>query len=166
MAALQDAHAIEAAYRRHGAVVLRRARQLLGNEHDARELVQEIFLSLLAKPEQFDGRSTLTTWLYSATTHRCLNRIRDRRTRARLLEEHVAAPGSAAVPARAERLVLLDELLASLPDEIAQAAVYYYVDEMTHDEIASVIGCSRRHVGNLLARLQDLTRTEAACQAR
>ncbi len=34
-------------------------------------------------------------------------------------------------------------------------AVYYYLDEMTQDEIAALLGCSRRNVGRMLARLHD-----------
>ena len=48
-------------------------------------------------------------------------------------------------------------VLAQLPDDLACAAVYYYVDELSHREIAEVMGCSRRHIGNLLARLARWT---------
>jgi len=33
--------------------------------------------------------------------------------------------------------------------------VYLYADELTHDEIASLLGCSRRHVGDRARRLQE-----------
>jgi DNA-directed RNA polymerase specialized sigma24 family protein len=51
-------------------------------------------------------------------------------------------------------------LLARLPLELAEVVVYYYVDEMTHDEIAEQIGCSRRQIGNLLARAADVWRRQ------
>jgi RNA polymerase sigma-70 factor (ECF subfamily) len=135
---------------------LRRARSLLGSEQEAWEALQELFLSLLDRPEQLsDPASSLTGFLYKATTNLCLNRIRNRATRARLLDAHVAprdAEGRSEGP-RAERLVILRELLAGLPDDLASAAVYFYGDEMTHEEIAKVMGCSRRHVGDLIERL-------------
>jgi RNA polymerase sigma-70 factor (ECF subfamily) len=31
-------------------------------------------------------------------------------------------------------------------------ALHHYLDELTHDEIAELLGCSRRHVGDLIAR--------------
>ena len=37
--------------------------------------------------------------------------------------------------------------------ELLVIAVYYYVDGMSHDEIAGIIGCSRRTVGNRLEAL-------------
>jgi RNA polymerase sigma-70 factor (ECF subfamily) len=61
----------------------------------------------------------------------------------------------AGVTPRTEHLVALRELLVLLPDELARAAVYYYLDEMTYDEIAQTMRCSRRHVANLLKRLLE-----------
>lgn len=141
-------------YRRYGSIALRRARQILGDEHEAMEVLHEIFAALVAEPDQFHGRSQFTTWLYSATTHRCLNRLRDRRNRARLLAERVEPATAAAGPATAEHVAAARELLLRLPDELARIAVYYYFDEMTHGEIAELVGCSRRHVGNLLDRVR------------
>jgi RNA polymerase sigma factor (sigma-70 family) len=146
-------HAIESLYRAHGHVVLRRARSLLGSEEDARDVVQEVFASLVRYPAQFRGESSMTTWLYAATTNGCLNRLRNRRTRARLLSERPPAP-AAGGPPRAESAAILKDLFAHIPEELAHAAIYYYADEMTHDEIATVLGCSRRHVGDLLERLR------------
>lgn len=145
---------IEQAYRTHGHAVLRRASRLLGNEADAREVLQEVFASLLERPEQFRGTSSPTTWLYSATTNLCLNKLRDGKTRSRLLQERVVPANDEAIPPTAEASALVRDLLAKLPEDLATAAIYYYLDDMTHEEIADVMGCSRRHVGNLLDRLK------------
>jgi RNA polymerase sigma-70 factor (ECF subfamily) len=145
---------IEEAYRAHGHSVLRRATRLLGSDADAREALQEVFASLLERPEQFQASSAITTWLYSATTHLCLNKLRDGRTRARILRERVAPAGEASAPPAAEAGVEVRDLLAKLPPELATCAVHYYLDDLTQEEIAALLGCSRRHVGDLLERLK------------
>jgi RNA polymerase sigma factor (sigma-70 family) len=152
---------IDEIYRRYGDVVLRRARQILGNDHDAREALQQLFMSLLSDPHQFAGRSSITSWLYSATTHLCLNTIRNRKTRLRLAEAHVGADRDVE-PARADRIAQVRQLLALLPTELAEVVVYYYVDEMTQDEIADVLGCSRRQVGYLIERAHGLVKDMVA----
>lgn len=134
--------------------MLRRARRLLGSEQEAREILQDVFASLVGEPGQIDGKGPMVGWLYGATTHACLNRIRDRKNRLRLLDTHVAPLQQESVAASAEQALLTRELLAQLPVDLAQVAVHYYSDEMTHEEIARVMGCSRRHVGNLLERLK------------
>lgn len=140
---------LERLYRDHGPAVLRRARQILHNDDEARDALQEIFVTLAGQP--LDLSHGATAWFYVRTTRLCLNRLRNARTRARI----VAARGEVAAhsaPGRGENLVLARDVLAHLPDELAEAAVYYYCDEMTHDEIAAMLGCSRRHVGHLLER--------------
>ena len=51
-----------------------------------------------------------------------------------------------------ETAAFVQQALAALPDELSSTFVYYYVDQMTHSEIAGILGCSRRQVGNLLER--------------
>lgn len=154
---------LEALYHRHGHGVLRRARQILGDEDEAMDVLHDIFVSLARQPDQFSGRSSMTTWLYSATTHACLNRLRNARTRARLLEQKVVPARATEAAPRGESRVLARELLGALPEDLAMVAVYFYGDEMTLSEIADVMNCSRRHISNLLARLrQRLTLAEAS----
>jgi len=141
---------LEAAYRSHGPVVQRRARSILGNDADAREVVQDLFTSLLARPEQFSGQGSLMAFLYRATTNLCLNRLRNARNRLRLLDER--GPPEKSQSPQAENRAVLRQALARLPEEQAQAVLYYYLDEMSQNEIAALLGCSRRHVGNLLER--------------
>ena len=145
------AEAIEQLYRSHGHLVLRRARILMGSESEAQEALQEVFASLLREPDAV-GTSAVG-WLYRATTHFCLNQLRNQRTGARLLE---AAAPEVASGASAEMLAEVRSLLSRLPPEVAAAAVYHHVDGMTHTEVAGLLGCSRRQVGYLLerARLQ------------
>ncbi|PCC71626.1 RNA polymerase sigma-70 factor, ECF subfamily [Nannocystis exedens] len=141
-------------YRTYGASALRRARSILGDEARAHDVVQDTFVSLLAHPEQFAGRSAFSTWLYSAVTHRCLNILRDQGNRARLLDRHAeAAAPSGGHGGAPEELAAVRALLVRLPAELAQIAVHYYIDGMTHHEIAEVLGCSRRRIGTLLESL-------------
>ena len=148
-----DADAIEKLYRSHGHIVLRRARALLGNEPDAQEALQEVFASLLRAPHSLRSARSVVAWLYQATTHFCLNQLRNRRTGARLLQSsvapaHVAGRGG-------EALAELRRVLSRLPAEVAAATVYYHLDGMTHAEVAGLLGCSRRKVGYQLERAQS-----------
>jgi RNA polymerase sigma-70 factor (ECF subfamily) len=150
-----DGAAIERLYRSHGHIVLRRARTLLGSEPDAQEALQEVFASLLRAPNSLRSADSVIGWLYRATTHFCLNQLRNRRTGARLLQEHFSPrPAEAAGPS-ADALSELRNVLAQIPAEAAAAAVYHHLDGMTHAEIAELLGCSRRQVGYLFERAQQ-----------
>ncbi len=138
-------------YLRYGSVVYRRARALLGDEQGAKDACQEVFLSLFRSLPEFD-RASPVTWLYKVTTHHCLNLIRDEKRHRQILEAHPA--GSA--PAQT---VPLSVLLRDFPDELQEIAVYYFVDEMSQDEIARVLGISQRTVSNRLAAFRGLAKT-------
>ena len=156
-----DRSAIEALYRSHGHIVLRRARMLPGSEADAQEALQEVFASLLRSPETVRNARSLVGWLYRATTHFCLNQLRNLRTGARLLESRAPAPVREVSAFNVEATAELRRVLALLAADVAAAVVYYHLDGMTHAEVADLLGCSRRQVGYLLERAREsLARAE------
>lgn len=135
----------------HGPAVYRRALRLLGNAADAEEATQEIFLRALRGAPAFGQRSQLTTWLYQITTNYCLNHLRDGKQRGALAERHLPKAEPEAAHG-GDELLLLRQLFASADEREAAAAVYVYLDGMSHDEAAELLGVSRRTVGNLLER--------------
>ena len=144
---------IEALYQTHGPAVLRRARQILGNDAEALEVLHDVFAFLLEHPEQFAGRSSIMTYLYTITTHQALGRLRKERRRQHLLERN-HDPDADLVAATALARAELRQLLTQLPEELATVAIYHHLDGMTHDEIAALMGCSRQWDTKLLARLR------------
>ena len=157
-----------ALYRSHAPAVQRRARVMLGSDADAWEVVQDVFLSLYERPEQFAARSQLSTFLYSAITHACLNRIRNHSNRERLLREHWSVPDLPELfGASAERSAELQRVLERMPERLAQVSIYYYLDELPHRDIARIMGCSSRHVGDLLQRAQQWAKEQesATCSS-
>jgi RNA polymerase sigma-70 factor (ECF subfamily) len=76
-----DAAAFEALFQHHAAGVARQAMHLLGNEAEAEEVMQEVFLTLYEKAHTFRGDAALSTWLYRLTANAALSRLRRRRRR-------------------------------------------------------------------------------------
>jgi RNA polymerase sigma-70 factor (ECF subfamily) len=144
---------LKALFARHGALVYRRARRILGSHEDAEEATQEVFIRVLKSVERFEGRASVTTWLYEITTNYCLNQLRNRKRRDELRTAN--APGDTAVgTARPDDLAEARRLLARADLEQAKAALYVYLDGMSHQEAADLLGVSKRTVGNLLDRFR------------
>ncbi len=139
-------------YVRYGSVVYRRARRLLGDDQAAKDACQEVFLRLFRSLPEFE-RASPVTWLYKVTTNHCLNVIRDEQRHRRLRE----AQAQRSVAAR--HTIPLSALLRSFPAELQEVAVYYFVDEMSQDEIARILGVSQRTVSNRLAAFRGLAKT-------
>lgn len=141
-------------YRRHGPALLRRARAILANDAAARDAVQETFVCALRAGSGFRNEASPTTWLYRITTNLCLNQLRDGARRSALLDER--GPVAEAAPADQEDRVTLTQVLSRVPEELREIAVYYYVDRMSQDEIASMLSVARRTVGNRLEEFKRL----------
>jgi RNA polymerase sigma factor (sigma-70 family) len=155
---MDEPASIEDLYRRHGAMVLRRARRILGNEEAARDAMQEVFVKVLRERESFRGEASPVTWLYKVTTNLCLNRIRDASRRRALLAQHAPPKEEAAGGPAPEDRAAIARLIEALPEELREIAVYYYVDEMNQDEIAELAGVSRRTIGNRLEEFKAAAR--------
>lgn len=161
----QQSQLIASLFHAHAPAVFRRARRMLGNAADAEEATQEIFVRVLRSAEAFEHQAKLTTWLYQITTNYCLNVLRDRKRRAELYEEHVAPSEGLqgrAQPVAADDLALLRRLLATGDERQVQAAVYVYLDGMSHEEASVVLGVSKRTVGNLLERFSTWAKAQTA----
>ena len=144
-------------YRRYGPALLRKAERMLQDRDEAKDVVQALFLDLLQRP---DTPADLP-YLYRAVTRRCLNHLRDRRNQGRLLssgDEALRGPART----RLDERVVDRQLLASLADRIDPQAweilVYHFVDDMTQDEIAVLIGASRKTVVRRLAAIREEAR--------
>lgn len=151
---------VEDLYRRYGDVVLGRCRTLLGNEADAQETAQEVFLRLYRYRDGFRGEASPTTYLFKVTTTTCLNRIRRRKRRPEdPVEDFPSIPHHDALLAPYEVRDLVRKVLAIADDGTQQCVVYHYVDGMTWQEIGDLLGLSaaavRKRVGVFRQSLRD-----------
>jgi RNA polymerase sigma-70 factor (ECF subfamily) len=140
---------LEALYVRYSRSVYRRARELLADEEAARDATQEVFMRVIRAQGKLPIEPTPTAWLHVVTTNFCLNQLRDRSRRKALLTSKYA-PGNDVAPAGESRAILL-EILNRVPEDLQDIAVYFFLDELTYDEIARLVGVSRRTVCNRLA---------------
>lgn len=74
-----DERAFERLVREQGGRLLSVARRFLQDEEEARDAVQECFLSAYRALDRFDQGSRLSTWLHRIVINACLMRLRSRR---------------------------------------------------------------------------------------
>ncbi|MGA9521183.1 MAG: sigma-70 family RNA polymerase sigma factor [Myxococcaceae bacterium] len=139
---------LEELYIRHGPMVLRRAQAILGDRETSLDVMQEVFISALRASAEFRGQASHVTWLYRITTNLCFNRLRDGGRRAELLQTRHAPTEEPTHTGTSDERLTLTQILRQVPAELVEVGVYYFVDQMSHEEIAELIGVSRRTVGN------------------
>jgi RNA polymerase sigma-70 factor, ECF subfamily len=76
-----DDDAFEACVRSYSGHLLAVARRILSHEEDARDAVQDAFLSAFKGIGRFDGLSRISTWLHRIVVNAALSRLRTRQRR-------------------------------------------------------------------------------------
>jgi RNA polymerase sigma-70 factor (ECF subfamily) len=74
-----DHEAFETLFQRYVNTVYQQAIRLLGQQAEAEEVVQEVFLTVYEKVHTFRGQSTFATWLYRVTVNTALTKLRSRK---------------------------------------------------------------------------------------
>ena len=138
--------AFEELYRAHAGRIYGLAVRMLGNNADAEDLLQEIFLTAHRKLESFRGDSALGTWLYRLATNQILDHVRSRAARTGQLtdglEDDSTLPDAMGhrLGDRAIDRIDLERALSQLPEGCRAAFVLHDVEGLEHREVAEVLG--------------------------
>ena len=128
-----------------------------GDRAVADDVTQQIFLKLFTAIRQFRGESEFTTWLYRLVVNACLD---ERRRRRRLLPwgDTVATKNpSEKKPqekqyARLEVAEAVRAAIGELKPKFRLPILLKYIEGLSYEEIASVMGCSKGTVASRLNR--------------
>src|SRR5512141_340464 len=149
----RDLGAFEALYDRYADLVFSVALRVVGDRHVAEDVMQDVYLQLWRRPEQFDAdRGSFRTWLLSIARNRSID---ERRAVARRLRH--AAPASrtgeeeaiedtdrrgdpAAASVFADERAAVMAALATIPEEQRIAIELGYFGGLTQQEIAVRLG--------------------------
>jgi RNA polymerase sigma-70 factor (ECF subfamily) len=147
--------ALRELYSRYGGSVFGRCQYLLRDRSKAEDAMQDVFAKALTHWNEFRSDSSPLTWLMKIATHHCLNVQRAERApwHQRFAREERARGEATGGPALLEDRDAVRKLLASLDLETQRAAIHYFVDEMTLEEVAAVIG---RSVPTVRKRLESV----------
>lgn len=159
MAKNADAPDLEALYRRYGRAVYRRCQYFLRQDADAKDAMHEVFVKVALRYDDFRGQASPLTWMIRIATNHCLNELRGRRAGWRKrFERQIRIEASPSPTGRSslERQELIRLALTDMPATLQQAAVHYFVDEMTQAQSAAACACSvptlRKRLRQFVAR--------------
>jgi RNA polymerase sigma-70 factor (ECF subfamily) len=164
--AAKDEAALAQLYDRYRVILFGLLMRILGNREEAEDVLQEVFLQVWRKAEDFDEtRGRPFTWLVTLGRSRGIDRLRTLASRERVAKagareasEEVSDAASDAL--RSEQRGLVNNALAQLPDEQKRALMLAYFDGLTQSEIATRLGAplgtvkTRMRTG--LMRLREL----------
>ena len=134
---------------RHRRPVYQLCYRFAGNHEDASDLSQDVFLRAYRGLRSFRGQSTLSTWLYRIGVNVCLNRVAAKDTLRKLTEPieqqqfvDVRAESPSDLMLKDERAARVREAIAKLPGKQRATLILRAYQDMSHQEIADVLGSS------------------------
>ena len=167
-----DEAAYEKLVREHTGRMLSVARRFLREEDDAKDAVQDAFVSAFRAIGNFEGGSRISTWLHRIVVNAALMKLR---TRRRKPEESIddllprwkddGHPEQAPVPWSAEKLLQRDRVrslvqsgIDELPDTYREVLLLRDIEELDTAETAKLLGISSNAAKTRLHRARQALR--------
>jgi RNA polymerase sigma-70 factor (ECF subfamily) len=155
----------------HASFVWRVLRRLGVSDADVEDACQEVFVVAHRRLDDFEGRSSVQTWLYGicvrvGAAHRRRPRVREQLASSHY-EQAADAPQEDEIAMREAR-VELDRMLDRLDDEKRAVFVLFEIEELPMTEVAEAVGCplqtaysrlhaARREIDVMLTRIRART---------
>jgi RNA polymerase sigma-70 factor (ECF subfamily) len=147
-------------FRKYSAPLLRYADRLLGSRAEAEEVAQEVFLKLIARVDQYDGRAPVASWLFAIAANACRDRLRKSGRRTAVSLEAVAETAASDPPAdrallESERRRLVRKALLRLSEDQREALVLARYHDLPYAEIARTLAISEGAVKTRIFRAME-----------
>jgi RNA polymerase sigma-70 factor (ECF subfamily) len=145
------------------------ARHMTGSPQEAQDLAQEIFLLIYRNIGSFQGKSSLSTWIYRISLNRCLDWQRKKQRTSKFsfplfqsnreedtgdlldrLPQHQPTPEEQVV--KKEQIRELHKAIQSLPEKYQKVIILYHFQQMTYQEISEILDLPVRTIETRLYR--------------
>lgn len=156
-----DASAFDVLVVRHQKAIQRVCYRFTGNTEDAADITQEVFVKAYRSLPKFRGTSAFSTWLYRIAVNACLNFRAQRRPQASDLDAALVdpRPGAEWQVSREDDAVRVRAAVSRLPERQRATLILKLFHELTHQEVAGILGSSVGTVkANLFHALANLRR--------
>jgi len=167
-----DAQALTILYERYRRQIHAYIYRLLGNQEDADDITQEVFIRACVAWDGLQDRDNLSAWLYRIATNLCVDLLRRRKRISwwslthrnyndRHSEEIMAddsshlLPDSGGIPEIAER-EHIQLALANMPEEYTVALVLSAAQGIPYQEVAAIVGISPNAAATRISRAKRM----------
>ena len=161
-----DVEAFEKIIEEYQNIVYSIALRMAGNETDAFDMAQEVFIKLYRNLSKFDGRSKLSTWIYRVASNTCLDELKKRKrirdNTKSLNEEFETADDSVVLEIKdtkplpeeeienSEIKETLNSAILKLSDQHKEVIILRDIEGFSYEEIADI---TKNSVGTVKSRL-------------
>ena len=143
----------------------------IGHQADALDLAQETFVRVYQSRSRYTARAKFASWLFTIAANLCRNYVRrweraggtamqsldaDSTNTSEWILTSNDSPDQAVI--KAELISSIKEALTKLPHDLKTVILLYEYEDLSYEEISSVLGCSIKAVEMKLYRARKLLR--------
>ena len=151
---MDDPRDIEALLNKFHPLIAGFFRKRLSALAEAEDCSQEAVLEILGSLKKFQGRSSLSTWVYRICQYVFYNYLRRKNT-GQQLQDRLKLERPAAPTGQKDDLDLLHSIINRLPQAMQRLYRFYYIDRLNIREIGRVLKCPEGSVKFLLHELRS-----------
>ncbi|MDI6840043.1 MAG: sigma-70 family RNA polymerase sigma factor [bacterium] len=154
-----DFKAFEELVNRYETKVYNLAYKMLGSREDAKDVLQDTFMSAFKSLDRFKEKSSFSTWIYRIATNACLMKFRERKPQIVSLDDRPFTTSKeimdwsknpAAILEHEELKRVMDRMIKSLPAQYRTVFVLRDVEGLSNSQTAKVLRIS---IGAVKSRL-------------
>ena len=142
--------AFEVLLQRYQDKVFRLVYSLLRNPSGAEEVTQDVFLKVWQALDGYDGRASLSTWVYTIARNTSISHLRAESYRKTLSLDEAPEPLAADEPVLSR--IEIERLVAGLPEEQRQVVMLFYLQERSIEDVAVMLDLPEGTVKSYLHR--------------
>ncbi|MEY4166036.1 MAG: hypothetical protein RLZ84_1530 [Actinomycetota bacterium] len=151
-----DRHAVDTLLRRHYDKIRAVVHRIVINTHDAEDATQMALIAIARGITSFDGRSSLSTWMYRIATNAAIDEVRRIRRRPLPSDDDVQLNQSTSDSSEATVTQMsVVHALRELPEEFRTALVLRHVADLEYEDIAAIQNVPIGTVRSRLSRARE-----------
>jgi RNA polymerase sigma-70 factor (ECF subfamily) len=159
-----DETALESIMGRYKSPVLNFVYRILGNQADAEDVAQDVFVRIYQHRLDYDPKRSFSTWIFGIAHNAAIDRLRWRKKHPAdplddtLLQAASHEPSPASATADNELSAIIASAVAELPEDQRVAFVLSEYNDQSHAEIAAIMKISEKAVESRLYRARQTLR--------
>jgi RNA polymerase sigma-70 factor (family 1) len=160
-----DRNAFSEVYQRYWPLLFRHARKLLQEDEGAKDVVQDVFISLWAAVVEFNEHTALSAYLYTSTRNKILNSFRRNKIAAAHLESlgNFMEQGTNVTDHLVREHMLarqIEEEIANLPERMREVFELKRKHNLSYKEIAEAMDISELTVKTQMNKAIGILRSK------
>ena len=156
----QDSKAQGVLYKRYSGILFSICLRYSPNKTEAEDNLQDAFLTIFKKIEQYKGKGSFEGWIKRITVNTVLQKYRKQRVYSIEDEAQIEEEDNVTVDTETVPLDFLLKIIQELPDQYRLVFTLYVLDDYSHKEIAKMLGISDGTSKSNLARARGILKTK------